>query len=504
MNDLLFKDLYVRRNDDSVAIIYNNALYSYKAIYGNSLKLANKLDDIVGKQGVVLTILPNCIEFVYSFYSCMFANIIFMPIDYHSSVENIKFYLKDTSCKCVFTTTLIYKKIQNEQFIKGVQFIIVDANKLQSNSLDSILETDFNGVFFPETSIAVSDNACLFYTTGTSGFKKGVLLSHKNLMTSTKNICKFMGIESPIVESLPMPLSHSFGFARLRVVFSVGGTVVLENGLIRPELIFYNIKKYEVNALSMVPAGFRLFLSRYEDQFLTVANQLLFIELGSAPMSVDEKKQLLQFCENATICMHYGLTEASRSVFLNFNNSNEHLGSIGKASPNALVKLVDQNNCEIEEDGIAGQFVVSGAHVAKSYWKNEMKSLETFKDNFVYTNDMGIRKDGFYYFLGRSDDVININGLKVAPEEIEQALRKCIDIEDAAVIGVFSDKVNMDIIKAFLVTSNKHISETALIKECSNFLESFKIPSEFTYVSIIPKTASGKIQRNLLKEGTNL
>ena len=115
------------------------------------------------------------------------------------------------------------------------------------------------------------------------------MLSQNNLLAATKNINEFMKIKCTIIESVPMRISHSFGFARIRCVFDVGGTIILENGFLRPDKLLKNIKTYKANAISSVPAGFAILLDRYKYLFKDVSSQIKYIEIGSSYMRENQK-----------------------------------------------------------------------------------------------------------------------------------------------------------------------------------------------------------------------
>jgi len=301
------------------------------------------------------------------------------------------------------------------------------------------------------------------------------------------------------VESLPMPLSHSFGFARLRCVFDVGGTVILENGFLRPERVIENMRINNTNAISSVPAGFAILLDHYFEQFQDISQYIKYIEIGSAFMRQKHKEMLMELCSNARICMHYGLTEASRSTFIEFHSDKDKLYTVGKPSPNVDVKIIDKNGVDLKLNE-TGEILVKGEMVMQGYWNKEKMTNESLTDGWLHTGDLGlVDSDGYVHLLGRKKEIINIGGLKVAPGEVEEVLLKYDGIVEAAVIGIkSSDNISDETIKAFVVTDKSTLQIKHVEKYCLENLEPYKVPAQFEIVDSLPKTNSGKIQKHLL------
>jgi len=329
------------------------------------------------------------------------------------------------------------------------------------------------------------------------------MLSHSQLLAATKNINQFMRIGPDIVESLPMRLSHSFGFARLRCVFDVSGSVILENGFLRPEHVLSNLKTKKANALSSVPSGFVILMGYFQDFFKEIGPQLRNIEIGSDFMRQEQKMLLMELCPNAKICLHYGLTEASRATFQDFHQDREHLDSVGKPSPNVKIRIGDENGNAVKA-GTPGEILVKGKMVMSGYWGNPEMSNQAIKDGWLHTGDFGrIDVEGYIHLLGRSQEIINVGGLKVSPVEIEEVLLRYEGITEAVVIGEESpDKIPQNRIKAFLVvTDTKQFQNFEELKRyCTEELEAYKIPDKFEVVNEIPKSISGKIKRSSVSE----
>lgn len=493
---------WVAKTPERCAIRHGGTVLNYAEIWSAISGFTAWLLSNIKKGSRVLISLENRPEIVYSLYAIPVAGLIVVPIDANMHHRNLSYILADCDAEIIVTSNKQLQKIYNILDKSKVKIIIlVDADAERHK--DEIIILPFKGIIGSvdkktDVNVAGTDIAAILYTTGTTGPKKGVMLSHFNLISATSNINQFMRLSDGVIESLPMPLSHSFGFARLRAVFDVGGTVILENGLLRPEKLLFNMQKYKVNAFAAVPAAFEILLNEYYGpEFKKIAPQLEYIEIGSAFMRLEHKKILMEYCPKARICMHYGLTEASRSTFIEFRSQKDKLQTVGQQSPNVSVKIVNEEGKNLFN--AVGEIVIKGDMVMQGYWNKEKLTNRVLKDNWFFSGDLGlIDDDAYLHFVGRKEEVINIGGFKVGPEEIEAVLLKYEGIAEAAVVGQNS-------IKAYIVTKNisQGFDLRNLKKFCLSQLEPYKVPEEFILIRSLPKTISGKIQKYLLMEKEN-
>ncbi len=345
------------------------------------------------------------------------------------------------------------------------------------------------------------DAALIMYTSGTGGERKGVLLSHNNLIQTSKNINEFMQVDESIREYVALPLSHSFGFGRVRCVLLAGGTLVFDDGMFNPARMTRDFKKHNCNAVSGVPAVFAMLLGRFEHMLAEIGPAVRHIEIGSAPMPMEHKMRLMNTCPNARICMHYGLTEGSRSTFIEFHSEKDRLDTVGKAAPNTLVTIVDDEGNEVEY-GVEGEITVSGDNVAMGYWNRADLTQQRFSGQWFRTGDCGtMSEDGYVKFLGRKDDVINVGGDKVIPLEVESVIRQLYPGLELCVLGIPDPNGILGEVVALTYRRSEtgSIHPDDLTRELRHRLEWHKVPKRVIEVEDIPKTQNGKVIRSKLK-----
>jgi long-chain acyl-CoA synthetase len=364
--------------------------------------------------------------------------------------------------------------------------------------LDETTPVDFPS---PEPE-AIAD---VLFTTGTTGKPKGVVLTHANLFAAATNINTFIGNTDEDIEVVPIPLSHSFGLGRLRCALLAGGAVVLSEGFLFPAKIFQALSDWKATGLVAVPAGFALLFRLSGDKLGEYAEQLRYVEIGSAPMPQADKERLMRLLPSTRICMHYGLTEASRSAFIEFHESSNELGTIGKASPNVSITIRDQNGEELPT-GETGELCVRGGMVMHAYWDAPEETRNAHWGDWLRTGDLAyVNDEGYLHLAGRAKDMINVGGIKVAPKEVEDVLRKHPLVEDVACVGIPDPQgLSGEAVKAFLVApgtpppGGPPVQE--LVELARQHLEAAAVPVAFEWVEEIPKTSSGKVQRRRLLE----
>lgn len=466
---------------NKIALIAKKKSFSYKELFENiwASKEILETELNISKGDIVILAANKNVAFVFTYFALHLIGAKVMPIDEKINQDRFKFILDKTSPKLIIG---LQNKINSVNVIEFDCFVDLKLSSVPSN------------ISFPN----LDDNADILFTTGTTGDPKGVILSHRNITQSAKNINSFIGNNNNDTELLAMPISHSFGLARLRCVFSVGATLVLLGSIVNMKRMFRIFDEYKVTGLGLVPASWSYIKKMTGNKLAEYSNQLNYIEFGSAYMSAEDKMSLIQLFPKTRLCMHYGLTEASRSTFMEFNSSKNYLNTVGKPSPNVIINIFDENGnklCKEEE----GEICIKGDHVSREYLNVERNSL--FYGEYFRTGDIGLINNKDYIVLkGRSNELINVGGKKVSPIEIENKIKELDSELEALCIGIPDEQsVLGEVVKAFVVKGNSICDFEEINDFLKNKLEKYKVPVEYEWVNEVPKTSSGKIQRQKLK-----
>ncbi len=348
--------------------------------------------------------------------------------------------------------------------------------------------------------LQATDVADVMFTTGTTGAPKGVCLSHDNISGSASNTNGFIGTKTDDIEALALPLSHSFGLGRLRCVLSVGATLVLVSNFANLKSFFTVLEKEQVTGFGMVPAVWQ-YIKRFSGRRIAkFADQLRYIEIGSAAMPVEDKRLLMELFPKTRLCMHYGLTEASRALFSEFHANAANLESIGRPASSLVdVQICGEDGQRLNND-VDGELCVRGNMVCRSYYLDK-DNEEAFYGDWFRTGDWGHRdENGNFYLTGRKKELINVGGEKVSPAAIEEAIMS-LGVKDCACVAVNDPNgVLGEVPKAYLVKGETTIDINEVKSRLAQLLPPHEIPVEWEWIECIPRTSSGKIQRLKLKQ----
>lgn len=341
--------------------------------------------------------------------------------------------------------------------------------------------------------------ADMMFTTGTTGEPKGVSLTHANLAAAAVQINRFIGNNATDVEVVALPICHSFGMGRVRCVLSSGGTVVFVSGFSNVKQLFHTIKAYKATGFSFVPSAWAYMQRMAGDKLVEFADSLRYIEIGSAPMSVEIRRHLMNLFPKTRICMHYGLTEASRSTFIEFHSEASHLHTAGKPAFGVQVRIYSESGI-LMPPGEEGEICVKGAHVVRTYFASTDTEKYYF-DGYFRTGDWGVLdQDGYLQVLSRTKDIINCGGKKISPEEVERVLLAIPGVAECACVSAPDPQGLLgEVVKAVLVSDGSCQPDMETIKmHVSSHLESYKCPVVYEWRDALPRTNSGKIQRRFL------
>ncbi len=339
----------------------------------------------------------------------------------------------------------------------------------------------------------VGDEVAQFlFTSGTEGRPKGVELTHRALSDMVERLNGLMGVTSEIREYVGIPVVHSFGFGRCRAVATVGGRAYLPEHGFDPLEVSDMLRKGEINAISAVPSLWRVLLEA-RAMFEDIGEGVRWIEIGSQYMSRDEKVAVRELFPKATIVQHYGLTEASRSTFLEVHDTQgDALESVGRAHGKVELALTDD-----------GRIKIRGPHVARRLWIDGEPKSAVDAEGWYETQDLGSIRDGFVYFGGRADDLINCGGTKLSPEVLEAQAREVVGPGAEFSISRKPDPMRGDGI-LISIPSDAGLDVDVLRKAVVEAAETQGVQAhgaiDTMMVDALPRTSSGKVQRRKLTE----
>ena len=452
--------------------------YSYKAAWNKIKCIAFKLKNFYGV-AAGQSIMVECnqdVPYLLVDMACQLIHAVFIPIEGDASYDRKKDICFETG-----SVLYIYQK-QALDLINGAEYcILLDCQ-------DEISDFDFP---------AGDETAEILYTTGTTGKSKGIVISHIADIALAENIKYGADMPQGNVEIIPVPVSHSHGLRCCYANIISGGSIILVDGLMRVKEVFNLMDKYSATALDVSPSAAMLLIKLSKGKFWEYGRKLNFIELGTASLPEDLKKQLQENLPGVHLYNFYGSTESGRSCVLDFSIHKGKANCIGKPTKNSEIVFTDEDRNIINATSeMPGLLASRGPMNMTCYWKNPDLTAEILRDNFIYTNDLGYKdEEGFIYVLGRKDDVINYNGIKISPDEIEEVAAKYSGIKDCACVPQ-KDALAGQIPKLFISIENEaSFDKKAFIDYLTSHLDGNKVPKSLEIIPEIPRTFNGKIKR---------
>ena len=367
------------------------------------------------------------------------------------------------------------------------------ADQLPGLKIDRCIDpSETSGWYTAQHPVILDDRpAQVSYTSGTEGQPKGILLTYRNLGYTTERIIDVMRMTADIREYVGVPATFSFGMARYRAVSAVGGRAYLPPRGFDPLELARMLSAGEVNALSAVPTLLRLLLA--DPALIGAAGKALrWMEIGSQHMTADEKRGIRAMFPNALIVQHYGLTEASRSTFLQISDVPDRLlDSVGHPVGEGEIALAPD-----------GRIRIRGPQVARSRIDADGLHDLTDAEGWLQTNDLGHLQDGYLFFDGRADDLINCGGQKVVPDQLEERIRARIGEAAPIAVAKVPDAQRGDGILVAVV--GQAIKTEKLKTAAAAALQDMGIAAgsalHVMTVDALPVTGTGKVQRRKLAE----
>lgn len=335
-------------------------------------------------------------------------------------------------------------------------------------------------------------SAQIGFSSGTTGEPKAILLSHRALADVTDRLVQVMGIDGEVSEYLGVPTTYSFGLARARVTAAAGGRLFVPANGFNPSEFAAMLEAGEVNALSAVPTLLRVLIANPDLLPRKVARRLRWLEIGSQPMSVEEKQAIRRMFPAARIIQHYGLTEASRTTFLDLQEASDaQLATVGAPIGKTEIKI-DENR----------HICIRGPHVADGILTANGLEPIVDSDGWLHTRDLGsIGEDGFLTFEGRADDLMNVGGIKVPAELFERKLGELLGADAPhVVVAGRPDPLRGEVV---MVAYPPNLSAARIAEHARAVAVGFGLGNaDLTFVAVdeIPRTETGKVRRAMLVE----
>ncbi|XP_038057598.1 4-coumarate--CoA ligase 1-like isoform X2 [Patiria miniata] len=476
--------------------------YTYRQIKLLVRKVRFGLASMGFKAGDVFAIFsPNCPEFGIVMLGVLSAGGIVTTMNPMFTVDELVYQLKNSEAKYLITVPAFADKVFKAQTkLPSLKEVFVFGEHPGCTSYLSLINN--NGQSLPRSKVDPDEVVVLPYSSGTTGLPKGVMLTHRNMISNT-----YQRSSEHIIKIIPgecylalLPFFHIYGLSICLLQCLWLGVKIVTLPNFQPETFLRSIQDYKVTALMLVPP-LMLFLAKSPLVDRYDLSSVQFIISGAAPLGQELIESIAARLGVKCISQGYGLTETSCAATITPQNDINY-GSVGLLLPNTEMKVVDVTSGKLLGPEQDGEIWVKGPQIMKGYLKNPEATAQCIdKDGFFHTGDIGhIDKDGYTHIVDRLKELIKYKGHQVPPAELEALLLTHPEVLDAAVIGV-PDQAAGELPRAFVVRKSGGLTTEVVKKYVSDNAAPYKrLRGGVIFLDQIPKSASGKILRRELRK----
>lgn len=474
---------WAEKTPDALCVVDAKGEHTYGQMYALAGKMAHRLTGLgVTPQGRVMALCNTGADYLSLDLACWLAGAIFVPVEEDASEDRIKEIFSETA-PSVFVT-------DRQTSCDEIASISVSYESLKDGS-----PLPAEAAICPRST----DTAEILFTTGTTGKSKGVEITHGSNVALAENIAEGVSMREGNVELLPLPLSHSHAIRCSYANFLRKGCLLLVDGVSGVKHIYDLMRDYHATAMDLSPTAASVLMKLSRGKFSAFSDQLDYIQVGTAYLSDEVKENLKKTFPNVHLYNFYGSTESGRSCVLDFSAGEDRRHCIGRPTKHARFIVTDEDHRQISSDkDHMGLLACAGAMNMKGYWKQKELTDSVMKDGYIYSKDEGyIDSDGYVYVLGRADDVINFRGIKIAPDEIEEAAADFPGVRDCACIPR-KDRMAGQIPVLAIDAEEETFDKKALMQYLRDRVDANKMPQKIVICHEIPRSFNGKLKRKQL------
>lgn len=496
--------------NDALICSHQNYKATYEEFYLQTAQVAKALISMGVKTGERVAIWsPNCYEWVLLQYATARIGAILVTINPAYRTSELIFVLNQAQIKYIFAALRFkssnYKKMVDDarEFTSTLnEEIFFDDN--WDEFLSGAKEISDEELQSIEEKVQFDDPVNIQYTSGTTGFPKGVTLSHHNILNNGYFIGLRINYSHKDRVCIPVPFYHCFGMVIGNLACTThGATMVIPNDSFDPKITLEIVEKEKCTSLYGVPTMFIAELHEMDNTQYNLSSLRTGVMAGAlCPPEVMKRVENQMNMKEVTIC--YGMTETSPvSTQTKIGTPFEkQIHSVGTIHDHLEIKIINPETGEIVKRGENGELCTRGYSVMLKYWDNPEATNQVLDSGrWMHTGDLAmIDEDGYIHISGRIKDLIIRGGENISPKEIEDFLYQNPKVLDAQVIGIPSEKFGEEVMAWIKIKEHQNITEEELINFCKGQIAHYKVPKYWKFVKEFPMTISGKVRKVEMRE----
>lgn len=473
---------YSQETPEQIAVIAQDKKASYKLLAENNRKVALYLQNKGIKPGDRIVVeADHILEYVYFWYGIQLLGATFVPVEKSTPSKRIAEIAKELDA------TVIVTLFAREDLTQAWSLLDI---------FPEILACDDS---FEATVPDPESLAEILFTTGTTGKSKGVMVSFSNQVNIALAGIETTNIKSDNVWLIPTPMNHAAGLRKVHIAMAVGSTSCLLEGFRNFKQYFQTIEDYGVTSLYLPPSAIHLLLAFGSKNFAAIKDQIRFVYSSSTAYPETDKEKMRKLMPDTYMYNCFGCSEAGVVCTDEFcvSGGSQYTGSVGRPNSYSEIILIDEDGNEVKNASAQnpGLCAIRSKSVMKGYWNEPEQTQKALRNGMLVMSDLCyFAPNGELILVGRSNDTINLGGLKIAPAEVEEVVLKVPFVDECLMIPTI--KANNTALKLLVVLKEgAELDEEAIRATILDNLEPYKLPKTIVAVDEIIKTFNGKIDR---------
>ncbi|MDP6573029.1 MAG: long-chain-fatty-acid--CoA ligase [Rhodospirillales bacterium] len=492
---------------DKAAIVWDGRTYTYAELAGRVRRLANALVGLgIGKGERVGLLATNCVEHAETVFALSEIGALWVPVNYRLTPSEVGVIVNGVECSAMVYSADMLETVEalRDEATSVRLWIGIGDGAAIGESYDGLLEKAGDGA--PPRRAVPEDLFAIMHTSGTTGLPKGVMVTHRQMLQGFAYSVMEYGARADEVALHLLAQFHAGGNMYFMQQFVAGSTIYIHNQF-DPDEVLRTIEKERISYAGLVPSML-IFLLESERIGKADLSSLGRIQYGASPIPVDRLARGLEVLD-ADFQGIYGQTEAA--VFVTHLSGGEHrravaggdvglLESCGRTCIGYDVMIADGEDKALEP-GEVGEVLIRGDSVMSGYWNRPDATEQTLRGGWLHSGDMGrMDTEGYIYIVDRKNDLIVSGGENVYPAEVENVISAHPEVMEVAVVGV-PDERWVEAVKAIVaVRADADVAEADIVEFCRGKLGGFKIPKSVDFIEALPRTPTGKVKKNVLRE----
>ena len=469
-------------------VLGNKETISYQEMYNNSLKIASFLKENFGTNENIILINQNSVFFITVYLGILKSGNVCVPLDFSIEQENFNFISNTTESSIIFCGKRIKSKLEFNKFRS-----IIDEDSFEKIVKDKSI-SDFL-IDFESENLAE-----IIFTSGSTSEPKGVMISHQNIISNTDSILGYLDLTRDDILLVVLPFYYCYGLSLLHTHLKVGASIVLNNTFMFLSTVVKDLKLFKCTGFSGVPSHFQMLLKKSKTLKETPLPSLKYVTQAGGKLHNVFIEEFVSLMPNVKFFTMYGQTEATaRLAYLPSEMVLSKIGSVGKAIPNVVLKLMNEED-EEAKIGEIGEIVAKGENIMLGYYKDPQGTNEILNDGWLSTGDLGIiDSEGYIYIVARKKEIVKIGGKRASLSEVEEVVLSVAEVQDC-IVEIIEDDLLGESLKLIVVIDefiNQKSVENKILAQCRSRLALFKIPRLIEFVANISVSKTGKRIRSI-------